>query len=127
MAATVRELQQQLEAEVNALRSMEKDITRNHKVRRQYTLQLNENEMVQKELDLLEEDAKVFKLIGPVLVPQDLAEAKANVAKRLEYISSEVKRLEGALKQLEQKQGLKQQDIMQAQRKLQAFHAQRRQ
>ncbi|CAI5958108.1 unnamed protein product [Closterium sp. NIES-64] len=42
------------------------------------------------ELELLEEDAKVFKLIGPVLVPQDLAEARANVGKRLEYISSEV-------------------------------------
>ncbi|CAI5988633.1 unnamed protein product, partial [Closterium sp. NIES-65] len=87
-----------------------RDITRNHKVRRQYSLQLNENEMVQKELELLEEDAKVFKLIGPVLVPQDLAEARANVGKRLEYISSEVKRLEGALKQLEQKQASKQQD-----------------
>ncbi|CAI5977318.1 unnamed protein product, partial [Closterium sp. NIES-64] len=62
------------------------------------------------ELELLEEDAKVFKLIGPVLVPQDLAEARANVGKRLEYISSEVKRLEGALKQLEQKQASKQQD-----------------
>ncbi|CAI5476738.1 unnamed protein product, partial [Closterium sp. Yama58-4] len=110
MAAALRELQQQLEAEVNALRSLEKDISRNHKVRRQYSVQLNENEMVQKELELLEEDAKVFKLIGPVLVPQDLAEARANVRKRLEYISSEVKRLEGALKQLEQKQASKQQD-----------------
>ena len=42
------------------------------------------------ELDLLEDDAKVFKMIGAVLVRQDLTEAKAVVAKRIEYITSEV-------------------------------------
>ncbi len=42
------------------------------------------------ELELLEEDANVFKLIGPVLVKQDLAEAKANVNKRIEYILAEL-------------------------------------
>lgn len=31
----------------------------------------------------------MFKLIGPVLIRQDLVEARANVTKRLEYISSE--------------------------------------
>lgn len=41
------------------------------------------------ELSLLEGDARVFKLIGPVLVPQDLEEARANVDKRMEYIASE--------------------------------------
>ena len=45
--------------------------------------------MVQ-ELDLLNEDANVYKLIGPVLVKQDLAEANANVRKRIEYISAEL-------------------------------------
>jgi prefoldin beta subunit len=42
------------------------------------------------ELDLLREDANVYKLIGPVLVKQDLAEANANVRKRIEYISAEL-------------------------------------
>ena len=42
------------------------------------------------ELDLLEEETNVFKLIGPVLVKQDLLEAKTNVAKRMEYISVEL-------------------------------------
>ena len=42
------------------------------------------------ELDLLEEEANVYKLIGPVLVKQDLAEANANVRKRIEYISAEL-------------------------------------
>ncbi|KAL4388335.1 hypothetical protein GQ457_09G021820 [Hibiscus cannabinus] len=40
--------------------------------------------------DLLKEDANVYKLIGPVLVKQDLAEANVNVRKRIEYISAEL-------------------------------------
>lgn len=31
----------------------------------------------------------MFKLVGPVLIPQDLIEAKANVKKRLEYMQGE--------------------------------------
>jgi len=66
------------------------DIGKNHQLRKKYTIQLGENELVLKELDLLEEDANVYKLIGPVLVKQDLAEANANVRKRIEYISAEL-------------------------------------
>jgi hypothetical protein len=33
---------------------------------------------------------EVFKLVGPVLVKQDAAEARANVNKRLEFIASEM-------------------------------------
>lgn len=42
------------------------------------------------ELDLLEDEAPVFKLIGPVLMKQDLEEAKQNVVKRLELIEREM-------------------------------------
>ena len=42
------------------------------------------------ELDLLEEDASVFKLIGPVLVKQELMEVKNNVTKRVEFIKSDM-------------------------------------
>ncbi|KAB2600405.1 hypothetical protein D8674_010676 [Pyrus ussuriensis x Pyrus communis] len=59
------------------------------------------------ELDLLSEEANVFKLIGPVLVKQDLAEGKANVQKRIEYISEELKRLDATLQDLEEKQNSK--------------------
>lgn len=36
------------------------------------------------------EGDKVFKLIGPALVPQDTEEALANVNTRLEFIGAEV-------------------------------------
>lgn len=42
------------------------------------------------ELDLLDTKNTVYKLIGPVLVKQDLDEAKATVTKRLEYINGEM-------------------------------------
>lgn len=53
-----------------------------------------ENEMVLAEFKLLnEEDAKVFKLVGPILAQQEIGECKGNVTKRIEFISKEIARL----------------------------------
>jgi prefoldin beta subunit len=60
--------------------------------------QINENEMVKKELELLEDDSAVFKLQGPVLVKQELADARQNVASRLKYLTSELERIEKEIK-----------------------------
>jgi prefoldin beta subunit len=49
---------------------------------------------VMDELKLLNDDSNIFKALGPVLVKQDLMSAKDNVAKRLEYIQQEIKRLQ---------------------------------
>ena len=57
--------------------------------RQQLDSQLTENSGVKEELNLLESDANVFKLIGPVLVKQDLEEARQNVNKRIDYITGE--------------------------------------
>ncbi|CAN1227367.1 Prefoldin subunit 6 [Linum grandiflorum] len=67
--AAVRELQRDLENKANDLSKIQKDIAKNHQVRKKYTIQLGENELVLK---------------------QDLAEANANVRKRIEYISAEL-------------------------------------
>ncbi|PWZ33596.1 Prefoldin subunit 6 [Zea mays] len=64
-----------------------------------------------KELELLSDGANVYKLIGPVLVKHDLAETKANVKKRIEYISAELKRMDRALKDLEEKQNNKKESV----------------
>ncbi|KAG9448010.1 hypothetical protein H6P81_014138 [Aristolochia fimbriata] len=121
--AALREAQHELETQANNLSKLQKDIAKNHQVRKQYTIQLGENELVLKELDLLNEDANVYKLIGPVLVKQDLAEANANVRKRIEYISAELKRLDGTLQDLEEKQNSKKETILKLQQKLQALQA----
>jgi len=121
--AALKELQMQLENQASALNKIQKDIGKNHQVRRQYTIQHGENEMVQKELELLEDDANVFKLIGPVLVKQDLAEAKANVNKRIEYITAELKRMDATLKTMEDQQNAKRDEVMKLQQRIQAAQA----
>lgn len=42
------------------------------------------------ELELLDDEANVYKLVGPALIKQDLVEAKSNVSKRVEYIQNEM-------------------------------------
>ncbi|KAL6201217.1 hypothetical protein ACLB2K_024932 [Fragaria x ananassa] len=118
-----RELQRELETKANDLSKIQKDISKNHQVRKKYTIQLGENELVLKELDLLSEDANVFKLIGPVLVKQDLAEARANVLKRIEYISAELKRLDATLQDMEEKQNSKKEAIFKVQQRIQSLQA----
>ncbi|KAG8263352.1 Prefoldin subunit 6 [Homalodisca vitripennis] len=55
------------------------------------------------ELDLMKGEGEVFKLIGPVLVKQELEEAKQNVAKRIDYISGELKRIDNNIAAMETK------------------------
>ncbi|CAN1227363.1 Prefoldin subunit 6 [Linum grandiflorum] len=83
----------------------------------------NDLSKIQKELELLREDANVFKLIGPVLVKQDLAEANANVRKRIEYISAELKRHDATLQDLEEKQNSKREAVMKVQQRMQSLQA----
>ncbi|XP_028764913.1 prefoldin subunit 6-like [Neltuma alba] len=122
-SAALRDAQRDLENKANDLSKLQKDIAKNHQVRKKYTIQLGENELVLKELDLLREGANVYKLIGPVLVKQDLAEANANVRKRIEYISAELKRLDATLQDLEEKQNSKKETILKLQQRIQSLQA----
>ncbi|XP_047939286.1 prefoldin subunit 6-like isoform X2 [Salvia hispanica] len=121
--AAIKELTRDLENKANDFRKLEKDIQKNQQVKKKYTIQLGENELVLKELDLLNEDTNVYKLIGPVLVKQDLAEANANVRKRIEYISAELKRLDSTLQDLQEKLNSKQESIAKLQQRIQALQA----
>lgn len=71
--------------------------------RTQLETQYQENKIVLEEFDFLNEDSKIYKLTGPVLMPQDYAEAKMNVSKRIEFIQGEIKRVEDKIEN-EQKQ-----------------------
>ncbi|CAH6718779.1 prefoldin subunit 6 [[Candida] jaroonii] len=62
--------------------------------RQQLETQYQENKIVLDEFSYLNEDSKIFKLTGPVLLPQDYSEAKINVEKRIEFIQEEIKRAE---------------------------------
>ncbi|KAJ2346132.1 Prefoldin subunit 6 [Coemansia erecta] len=93
-----------LEKDTMALQELRKEQATLVENRQKLESQLQENELVEKEFKLLKDGARVYKMIGPVLVPQDKTEATANVEKRLEYIRDEVKRAEQRLEQMAKEQ-----------------------
>ena len=54
----------------------------------------NENNIVKSELSLLDEEDIVYKLIGPILVQQEIGDAKIQVDSRIEMINKEIHKLE---------------------------------
>lgn len=54
----------------------------------------SENELVLQEFKLMSDDASVYKLVGPVLAKQDVAESRTNVEKRIEFITKEIERMD---------------------------------
>ncbi|KAG6622377.1 Prefoldin subunit 6 [Phytophthora cinnamomi] len=87
------ELKDQVEAEMTRYRALQDEVQVLATQRQTYAQQANENDMVKKELDLLDDEAKVYKLVGPVLLKQDVDEAKSNVNKRLEFINNELSKV----------------------------------
>ncbi|RFU30859.1 hypothetical protein B7463_g5504, partial [Scytalidium lignicola] len=65
--------------------------------------QQQENKGVQKEFANLNDDANIYKLVGPVLLKQDKAEAVMAVDGRLEFIVNEIKRVEKQIKDVQEK------------------------
>ncbi|XP_072252251.1 prefoldin subunit 6 [Leuresthes tenuis] len=96
-------IQKKLKAELEKYTQMQKDVSKSMSARQKLETQLTENTIVKEELDMLDTPNTVYKLIGPVLVKQDMEEAKATVAKRLEYINGEIQRYDTLLKEMEKK------------------------
>jgi len=104
-------LQEKLGSETEKFRALQKDLQKCLGSAQQLEAQLKENEVVKEELSLVKDDSNVYKLIGPVLVKQDLVEARSNVDKRLQYIEGEVKRNDSTLTDLKKKQ-LEQKEVI---------------
>ncbi|KAI8811341.1 Prefoldin [Cladochytrium replicatum] len=111
---------ERLEAEVNQYNHLQKELTKLGATRTQLDSQLNENELVKKEFELLKDDSEIYKLIGPVLVKQEKVEASANVNKRIEYISAEIKRTEKLIEEIEENQEKKRLEVTKLQAQYQA-------
>ncbi|CAK1543955.1 unnamed protein product [Leptosia nina] len=105
------EIQKKLQKELDVFNSLQKEYHKAVAQKQQLDGQLNENKAVKEELMLLKKDSEVYKLIGPVLVKQDLEDARQNVAKRMEYISKEIKRADGHISALENKQEAIQENV----------------
>jgi prefoldin beta subunit len=77
--------------------------------------QLSENMLVKEELDVLADDAKVYKLVGPVLLAQDLSEAKSVVGTRIGFIKTEVGKAEAHVASLQTQEQAAKVKLLQAQ------------
>jgi prefoldin beta subunit len=86
-----------VDAEVTKFKVLQQEITK-FRTDLQFVLgQRTENEMVQQELDLIGNDGIVYKRVGPVLLQQEVDEARQTVQKRLEFIQSEIDKMESKI------------------------------
>ena len=86
-----------IDDKVRQWKGIDSDISALFTQKTQALAQFNENTMVKGELDLLDEGDNVYKLVGPVLMSIDLEEAKENVSKRVEFIETEITKLDAAI------------------------------
>lgn len=82
--------------------------------------QLSENALVREELERLADGAKVYKLVGPVLIGQELDEAKATVSTRIGFIEGEVGKAQARVTALETENQKAQVVVVKAQQEFQA-------
>ncbi|XP_059477625.1 prefoldin subunit 6 [Neocloeon triangulifer] len=96
-------MQKGLNAELEVLKKVQKEYQKSVSAHQQLDAQLSENKIVKEELDLLKPCNTVYKMMGPVLVKQDIEDAKMNVDKRIKYITSELERQNKQLADQEEK------------------------
>ena len=88
------EIQLKLETDVTEIKKIEAEYTKVFSAKQSLVEKKSENEMVLQEFNLMGDDASVYKLVGPILAKQDVAESKTNVEKRIEYITKEIERMD---------------------------------
>lgn len=82
--------QQKVNQEVEEMKKIEVALQNTMNNKQQLTEKKHENELVLKELEMLDEEAEVFKLVGPIIAKQDQGECKANVKNRIQYLTTEM-------------------------------------
>ncbi|KAF8327614.1 prefoldin subunit 6 [Cantharellus anzutake] len=108
-------LKARLESASLEYQELQQELSSAVEVRQRLDAQLNENDLVQKEFRTLKPENTVYKLVGPVLVPQDQEEAKQNIAKRIDLIKGDINRVEKQLKDLTEKSEQKKMEIVETQ------------
>lgn len=110
----------EVDEKLKQYKAMQEDIQKLFVQKQTLLGQFNENTMVKGELDLLDADSKVFKLVGPVLMTVELEESKGNVSKRLEFIEAELKKIDSGIAAKQGEMATLGDTIAKAQQKMQA-------
>ncbi|KAK2591546.1 Prefoldin subunit 6 [Conoideocrella luteorostrata] len=115
------EVQAKLQALSEDYQKLQQELQDTVNSRQRFQSQQQENAGVYKqEFENLGEDETIYKLMGPVLLKQDKVEAESTVKGRLDFISGEVARLEGQIKETQGKLDKKKTEIIQLQSSAQA-------
>ncbi|EAL92646.1 prefoldin subunit 6, putative [Aspergillus fumigatus A1163] len=105
-------------ASSNALPISSPDLEGFIDARQKLESQQQENKGVQAEFDKLDEDSRIYKIVGPVLLKQDKNEAVMAVNGRLDFIEKEIKRIEGQIKEAQEKAEKKRAEVRNSSKKL---------
>ncbi|DAA75026.1 prefoldin subunit [Trichophyton mentagrophytes] len=111
--------QKQLQALSEEYQKLQTELEEAIAAREKLEAQQQENTSVQKEFKTLDDDANIYKLVGPVLLKQDKTEAVMAVEGRLDFIEKEIKRIEKQITEIQEKSDNKRGEIIQLQSQLQ--------
>ncbi|KAJ5989362.1 hypothetical protein N7481_004572 [Penicillium waksmanii] len=112
--------QKQLQALSDEFQQLQTELEGLVDARQKLESQQQENQGVQSEFAQLDDESNIYKLVGPVLLKQDKAEATMAVNGRLEFIEKEIKRIEGEITEKEENGEKKRAEVLQIQAQAQA-------
>ncbi|EEH49029.1 tubulin-binding prefolding complex subunit YKE2 [Paracoccidioides brasiliensis Pb18] len=96
------DLQRQLQALSDEHQKLETELQEIVQAREKLESQQQENKSVQKEFNTLEDDANIYKLVGPILLKQDKRDAVMAVDGRLDFIEKEISRIEKQINDIQE-------------------------
>ncbi|KAJ4363797.1 Prefoldin subunit 6 [Ascochyta clinopodiicola] len=97
------EVQKKLQELTESYQGLQSELGTAVDARQKLESQQQENTTVKKEFDILDDEANIYKQIGPVLLKQDKTEALMSVNGRLEFIEKEIRRFETQIKGIQDK------------------------
>ncbi|OHF02083.1 prefoldin subunit [Colletotrichum orchidophilum] len=118
------EVQAKLQKLSEEYQALQQELQTTVQSRQKLEAQRQENLGVKEEFDKLKDGEQIYKLVGPVLLKQDKVEAESTVKGRLDFITKEIERHEGLIKDAQAKLEKKKGDIIQIQTSAQAAAAQ---
>ncbi|KAF4773390.1 prefoldin subunit [Colletotrichum paranaense] len=118
------EVQAKLQKLSEEYQALQQELQTTVQSRQKLEAQRQENLGVKEEFDKLKDGEQIYKLVGPVLLKQDKVEAESTVKGRLDFITKEIERHEGLIRDAQGKLEKKKGDIIQIQTSAQAAAAQ---
>merc|ERR1711920_1166751 len=109
--------------ELEKFKALQEGLQKSYEGRMGLIAQQQETGLVKEEFENLEDGAVVYKLVGPVMVKQNVDDAKQNVEKRLEYINGELERSNKIIETQEKEMNAKQQQLIKMQQDAQQVAA----